>query len=127
MIKTYNVEEVAELLACDKDTAAERLNSGDLPGLKMGRSWVIPEQALIQRMNEIALEEAAKRREERGDGKHKMRAGRASAAASTSSKSKPVPVGPGRGRIARTPPALPSVVDGWPIGATLTTAANAPT
>lgn len=117
MITTYNVDQVAELLMCDKDTAAERLNSGDLPGLKMGRSWVIPEQALIQRMNEIALEEAARRREERGDGNHKTRAGRAPASHLPSPAAKPTPVGPGRsrGRQPRLPPSLPSINGEWPI------------
>ena len=36
------VEQVAGLLMCDKDRVAERLNRGDIPGTKFGRSWVIP-------------------------------------------------------------------------------------
>lgn len=56
------VEDLAELFACDKETVAARLISGDLPGVKVGRSWIVPRQALFERLNEKAREEAAARR-----------------------------------------------------------------
>ncbi|WP_278534985.1 helix-turn-helix domain-containing protein [Delftia acidovorans] len=56
------VEDLAELFACDKETAAARLKCGDLPGVKVGRGWIIPRQALFERLNEMAREEAAARR-----------------------------------------------------------------
>ena len=56
------VADLAELFACDKETAAARLTSGDLPGVKVGRSWIIPRQALFERLNEKAREESAARR-----------------------------------------------------------------
>lgn len=56
------VDDLAELFACDKETAAARLTSGDLPGVKVGRGWIIPRQALFERLNEKATEEAAARR-----------------------------------------------------------------
>lgn len=56
------VDDLAKLFACDKETAAARLTSGDLPGVKVGRGWVIPRQALFERINEKAREEAAARR-----------------------------------------------------------------
>lgn len=56
------VDDLAELFACDKETAAARLTSGDLPGVKVGRGWIIPRQALFERLNEKAREEAAARR-----------------------------------------------------------------
>lgn len=58
----YTVDTLAALLGCDTDTAAERLNSGDLPGLKFGRGWIIPAEALHARLNEKAIQEAAARR-----------------------------------------------------------------
>ena len=58
------VDDLAELFACDKETAAARLNSGDLPGVKVGRGWIIPRQALFERLNDKAREEAAVRREQ---------------------------------------------------------------
>jgi excisionase family DNA binding protein len=59
----YNVAQVAELLGCTEEIVAERINNGDLPGVKFGRSWVIPADALRERLNQKALEEARDRRE----------------------------------------------------------------
>lgn len=56
------VDDLAELFSCDKETAAARLTRGDLPGVKVGRRWVIPRQALFERLNEMAHEQAALRR-----------------------------------------------------------------
>ncbi len=56
--------DVAEMLLCDEITVADRLRQGVIPGLKFGRTWIIPAGALLQRLNDIALEESAKRREE---------------------------------------------------------------
>jgi excisionase family DNA binding protein len=58
------VDHVADMLLCDKETVSERLNKGELPGLKFGRSWVIPATAFFKRLNDLALEEADKRRAE---------------------------------------------------------------
>lgn len=57
-----NTDDLAKLLDCDKETAARRIISGDLPGTKFGRDWIIPRQALIERINEKARQEAAERR-----------------------------------------------------------------
>ncbi|WP_373765262.1 helix-turn-helix domain-containing protein [Delftia acidovorans] len=59
------VDDLAELFSCDKETAAARLTSGDLPGVKVGRSWIIPRYALLERLNEKAREESAARRAQR--------------------------------------------------------------
>lgn len=56
------VDDLAKLFSCDKETAAARLTSGDLPGVKVGRGWIIPRQALFERLNEKAREESAARR-----------------------------------------------------------------
>ena len=61
----YTVTQVAEMLGCTEEVVAERLNKGDLPGVKYGRSWVIPADALRDRLNEKALAEAKERREPR--------------------------------------------------------------
>lgn len=60
--KTFNVDEIAEIMMCDKDRVSERLISGDIPGVKFGRSWVIPSEAFFLRLNEIAIEESMHRR-----------------------------------------------------------------
>ena len=59
---TLTIEQAAEVLQCDADTAAVRFNSGELPGVKFGRRWVIPAPAFYRRLNELALEEAERRR-----------------------------------------------------------------
>lgn len=61
---TLTIEQAAEVLQCDTDTAAVRFNSGELPGVKFGRRWVIPAPAFYRRLNELALEEAERRRTE---------------------------------------------------------------
>lgn len=58
----YSVDEVAAILNCHPETVADKLGRGELPGLKYGRSWVLPVQALIQHLNERAVSEAAERR-----------------------------------------------------------------
>jgi excisionase family DNA binding protein len=59
------VSDLAELLSCDAETVAAKLINGDLPGLKIGRSWIIPKQAFLQRLNSKALEDSAARREDK--------------------------------------------------------------
>ena len=54
--------EVAILLRCAPTTVQERARRGDLPGLKIGDDWIFPRDALLKKLNELALEEAANRR-----------------------------------------------------------------
>lgn len=58
----YTAQQLAELLGCDKETAEARIRQGDLPGVKFGKGWIVPRQAFIERVNEMAKEEAATRR-----------------------------------------------------------------
>lgn len=106
------VDDLAQLFACDKETAAARLNSGDLPGVKVGRGWIIPRQALFERLNEKAKEEAAARRaqqaatidraEQRGKAAHTLEGSR-----SVSVPGVLLPTTKARGRKRREPPPLP--------------------
>lgn len=105
---TLTIDQAAELLKCDRDTAAERLNSGELPGLKLGRSWVIPAEAFMRRINELAIELAEQRRKDQKDAMAK--AGQPTPAALpaltvvASSQGK-------RGRARRVPPTLESLAN----------------
>jgi len=109
------VDDLAELFECDKETAAARLTSGDLPGVKVGRGWIIPRQALFERLNEKARDEAAARRERNttsGDGAQRIN----DVARALSQKSKNLrpsvllPTSTNRrGRKRREPPTLPSI------------------
>lgn len=57
-----DVDTAAQLLRCEPSTVRERLRQGDLPGVKLGTDWVLPAGALLQRLDELALEESARRR-----------------------------------------------------------------
>lgn len=100
-----NTEALARLLDCDKETAAKRVIAGDLPGTKFGRDWIIPRRALIERINEMALQEAAARRAalegERMTGT--QRGSKAATASPLLPTSEPV----ARRGQRRAPPALP--------------------
>ncbi len=57
-----DVATVAALLRCAETTVEERARRGELPGLKIGESWVFPAGALTVRLDQLALEQAAERR-----------------------------------------------------------------
>jgi excisionase family DNA binding protein len=46
---------VAALLECEVSTVEEKARTGELPGVKIGKSWQFPRAALFQRLNEMAL------------------------------------------------------------------------
>lgn len=60
--EVFDSAEAATLLRCAISTVEERARKGDLPGLKFGDGWIFPAQALVARLNQLALEEAARRR-----------------------------------------------------------------
>ncbi len=63
-VDVFTAEALATLLGCAVTTIEERARSGDLPGLKFGDGgWRFPAEALARRLNELAIEEAAKRRQ----------------------------------------------------------------
>lgn len=57
-----SAKDVAQLLQCDGTTVEEKARSGDLPGIKIGRSWIFPRMALIEAINTLARDQAASRR-----------------------------------------------------------------
>jgi hypothetical protein len=108
------VEDLAKLCSCDKETAAARLTCGDLPGVKVGRGWIIPRQALFERLNEKAKEEAAERRKQHAgllNAAYRLEMDfNPSAHNKTPKNSKvsiPYLVSPATGRKRRKPPVLP--------------------
>ncbi|MBQ1764907.1 MAG: helix-turn-helix domain-containing protein [Aquincola sp.] len=62
MQPVYTTPALAELLDCEETTIKDRAAAGDLPGLKIGRSWIFPAEALHQALNELARRDAAARR-----------------------------------------------------------------
>lgn len=104
-----NTDELARLLGCDKETAAKRIIAGDLPGSKFGRDWIIPRRALIERINEMAMEDAAARRAALED-ERRTAAGRGQRATTEPSPILPTneAASPRRGQR-RVPPRLPLI------------------
>lgn len=58
----YSVDEAAAILECTRESVEAHLRTGRLPGLKFGRSWVLPVQAFVQHVNDLAISEATARR-----------------------------------------------------------------
>ena len=61
-LRVMNASEVAVALDCDVDTVNRRAAMGDLPGIKIGRSWAYPVSALEDCLNEMARLEMRSRK-----------------------------------------------------------------
>lgn len=61
-VQIYTADQAAQLLGCSVKTVEELARQGELPGIKPGGGWVFPAGALAQRLDQLALEQAAKRR-----------------------------------------------------------------
>ncbi len=63
-VPILSASEVAILMRCSQKTVEEHARTGDIPGLLWGDGgWVFPAQALYNRLNELAVEQALKRRQ----------------------------------------------------------------
>jgi len=52
-------QELADQAECEVDTINEKAARRELPGVKLGRSWIFPVEALAAVLNERALEAMA--------------------------------------------------------------------
>jgi hypothetical protein len=62
---TLSLIEASEIAMCGPQKFAQGLRAGLYPGVKVGRAWVIPRAALLERLNELARAEAERRRNPR--------------------------------------------------------------
>ena len=62
MIETLNSDDCAKLLFCTADQVEEMARSGDLPAVKIGRSWLFVKADLLAYLAEKARSEAQDRR-----------------------------------------------------------------
>lgn len=46
---------MAALMDCEPSTVEDKLRSGQLPGIKPGRSWICPRSALMQALHDQAM------------------------------------------------------------------------
>lgn len=57
-----SVAQAATIMDCTEKHVEDNLRSGYWAGIKGGKGWVIPRRAFFDRLNELAVEESAKRR-----------------------------------------------------------------
>lgn len=62
---TINSDECAKLLHCTPEQVEELARAGEIPGLKLGRSWLFVRADLLAYLAEKAREEAQRRRAKR--------------------------------------------------------------
>lgn len=65
MTDTIGSEECAELLRCTPEQVEELARAGDIPGLKIGRSWLFVRFDLLAYLAEKARADAQERRSKR--------------------------------------------------------------
>lgn len=65
MTDTIDSNECATLLRCTPEQVEELARAGEIPGLKIGRSWLFVRADLLDYLAQKAREEAAERRSKR--------------------------------------------------------------
>jgi len=65
MTDTIDSNECANLLRCTPEQVEELARAGEIPGLKIGRSWLFVRADLLDYLAQKAREEAAERRSKR--------------------------------------------------------------
>lgn len=68
MTDTIGSDECAVMLRCTVDQVEELARGGEIPGLKIGRSWLFMRNDLLSYLAEKAREEAQERRSQRQPG-----------------------------------------------------------
>lgn len=68
MTETIDSGQCAELLRCTPEQVEELARTGEIPGLKLGRSWLFVRQDLLAYLAEKARQEAEQRRAKRQPG-----------------------------------------------------------
>ncbi len=67
-IETIDSDECAALLRCTSEQVEELARAGEIPGLKIGRSWLFVRSDLLAYLAEKARREADERRAKRQPG-----------------------------------------------------------
>ena len=60
--KTFSAGETSLRIGISKSKTLEMLSKGEIPAIRIGRNWLVPEKALDEWLNDRAFEEAAERR-----------------------------------------------------------------
>ena len=68
MSETIGSDDCSKMLMCTPEQVEEMARSGDIPGLKIGRSWLFVRNDLLSYLAERARSEAQERRAKRQPG-----------------------------------------------------------
>lgn len=60
-----SMEQVTTMLQCTEETVVSHIAAGTLNAVKFGRGWIFPREAFRESLNQLAREEAQRRRAER--------------------------------------------------------------
>lgn len=60
--KTFSAGETSLRIGISKSKTLEMLSRGEIPAIRIGRNWLVPEKALDEWLNNRAFEEAEERR-----------------------------------------------------------------
>lgn len=63
-MKTYDLDETADFLKVDRETARDLATIGELPGAKVGRAWVFLETDLVEFLKDRVRLQTNQRRAE---------------------------------------------------------------
>ena len=67
--KTFSAGETSLRIGISKSKTLEMLSRGEIPAIRIGRNWLVPEKALDEWLNNRAFEEAAERRKDAEHGR----------------------------------------------------------
>lgn len=67
--KTFSAGETSLRIGISKSKTLEMLSKGEIPAIRIGRNWLVPEKALDEWLNNRAFEEAAERRKDAEHGR----------------------------------------------------------
>lgn len=60
--KTFSAGETSLRIGISKSKTLQMLDRGEIPAIRIGRNWLVPEKALDEWLTSRAFEEAAERR-----------------------------------------------------------------
>lgn len=60
--KTFSAGETSLRIGISKSKTLQMLDRGEIPAIRIGRNWLVPEKALDEWLTRRAFEEAAERR-----------------------------------------------------------------
>ncbi|GJH34210.1 helix-turn-helix domain-containing protein [Paraburkholderia hospita] len=106
MARTFDIDECADFLKVDRNTALKLAQQGDLPGAKIGRAWVFLEDDVVEYLR-VQVRHQMVERQNNASIDRQLEAAKA--------RHPPTPISPKR-RVRGSVPQLPPLPDGVTAG-----------